>query len=210
MITSFTTDAQRAAETDRPSSILDTGDYIGVFRQVYTYETPNGAQMVCFNFQENGGQVAWIDLCITKVSGETTFGYNVLNAILLCAGLERVDAVPGKARTRRGEIIEAPRLKALEGRPIGLALQKEIDCYQDRTTGEMRDTFRMQIAKPFKAATGQTASEIVKGEEAKALEAFLKTLKDRDVRGKRTAQAAAPAAAGHTASAQTADEEIPF
>ncbi len=210
MITSFTTDTQRAVETDRPASIQESGPYTGVFRQVYTYETKNHAQMVSFNFQDQtSGLVCWIDLCISNTNGEPTFGYNVLNAILLCAGLERVDAVPGKARTRRGEIIEAPRLKALEGRPVGLALQKEIDCYQDRTTGEMRDTFRMQIAKPFKAATGQTASEIVKGEEPKALEAFLKTLKDRDVRGKRLAAAAAPTgSAPHPADEQ--DDGIPF
>ena len=195
MLTSFTTDAKRASDTDRPASISQSGCYTGVFRQVYTYQSAGGAQMVSFNFaDQQSGQTCFTDLCIMKKNGEAAFGMDILNAIMLCMGVQKADAVQGKARNRRGEVIDALRIKAMENRPVGIVLQKEWDTYQDQNGG-LKDTYRMIIAKPFDPQTRRTASEITEGREPKILEQFVKNLKDRDRRNSAAQSApAAPAA----------------
>lgn len=200
MLTSFTTDAKRASDTDRPASISQSGCYTGVFRQVYTYQSAGGAQMVSFNFaDQQSGQTCFTDLCIMKKNGEAAFGMDILNAILLCMGVQKADAVQGKARNRRGEKIDALRITAMENRPVGIVLQKEWDTYQDQN-GDLKETYRMIIAKPFDPQTRRTASEITEGREPKILEQFVKNLKDRDRRTNIAQSApAAPVAASAAA-----------
>ena len=196
MLTSFVTDTQRATDSDRPASITESGCYSGVFRQVYTIETKNGAQIVCFYFcDEESGQTSFVDLCVVKTDGTPAFGMNILNALLVCMGVSQADAVPGTARTKSGEYIDTYRLKAIENRPVGVVLQKEWETYRSQT-GELKDSYRMNLVKSFDPKTRRTASEIIAGREPKILESFVKNLKDRDRRNSAAQSAtAAPAAA---------------
>lgn len=212
MLTSFIANTESACASDRSAGITTSGAYVGVFKQAETYKSMGGAQMLRFWFSTKEGQETWIDLCILKKNGEAAFGMDLFNALMVCMGVTNADATPGKARMRNGQINDnAYRIKGVEQKPIGLVLQRENDRYQDPRTGEMRDTFRMNIVRGFEPNSRKTASELIQGKEAHNVENLLKTLKDRDRTGGQAAaqQTAAPAQPAQAAPAQDFDD-CPF
>lgn len=209
MITNFTRDATSAAKSDSPAFISESGAYAGVIRQAYTYTSLGGAQMMNFNFMDREtGAIAWIDLCVTKRDGTPAFGMDLFNALLTCMGVDSCNAVQGKARNRKGEVFDAYRIKEIENRPIGLVLQKELSSYTGND-GEIHDSYRMNLFKPFDAQSHKTATEIIKGSEAKNLDACLKNLKDRDTRSQNR-QTASASASNATEKAVDTYDDCPF
>lgn len=202
MITSFTRNDERAAAVAGFSGISHTGIYTGFIAQAEIAEGKSGAQYLeiafkCKQWKEKdangnvsegtGDRVAFIRTYITSKTGERTFGADIIDAMMVCLGVSKMDAVKGvvygrNASRDKSDQHQGYRLPDIEKKPIGLLIQREDRLYTDNT-GVVRESFNLNILTPFDPANGKCAREILeKADKATVVESRFATLKDKPVR----------------------------
>ena len=192
MITSFTTSREAAAKTDNAGTLREPGKYICNIVEADTYER-KGYQIVRIMIESlPTKQRGTIEFLVA--GGKTDFGKNMFDAFCVCAGVENPTFVSAQTKNHRRGIFETEtvrgfRCKDLEGKKVGVVLQRVIRDYTDRD-GNLKDSIDLQCTKSFNAETEMTASEIVNNAAtpthlARAVEA---AMKDRDLRQHKPAE----------------------
>lgn len=178
MITSIKRDNDSAIRADQPAGISKSGAYVGTISQCAAFETQNGATGVEIAFKTDEGVLCFSTLYILSKTGERTFNHDILDAVMVVAGVDNAPIVQAKVYERDGTISEYKnhRIPSLEKKHIGLILQRENYVNQ---AGRM--SYRMNIVSAFDPQTKRLAKEILTGEpEAKMFFDRLKNLKDKE------------------------------
>ncbi|TCS98794.1 hypothetical protein EDC36_104218 [Tepidimonas ignava] len=189
--------------------IAHTGAYTGTIDYARAIQSSKGAWGVELGFVADDGRKPKYPLTLWTLSadGKRYFGHDLLDALLVCAGVES-GLKPGKVRYWRwdrelGEEVEAVAdgYPALKHKRIGLLLQREL-----YTTQTGKEGSRLNIVGVFDPQTRQTASEKAAGLEPQKLAARLASLKDKDSRA-----AQAPAAQPAQGSGfEDMQDDVPF
>lgn len=210
--------AARAAEAGR---IETTGPYLGVItRAEAVVSDQKGTEGIELSFKADNGMTAdYLSLWTYTGDGKPLRGQKVLMALMTVAKVKSLTAtVMNVERMRDGKkVVEAANCyPELQGKRVGLILQKEDYRKNDGTIGS-----RMSIFLPYCAESSRTASEILvpQGQPPKPAEALariLPTVKDRPLQVKSgaaapsgSASAGGPAPTGGLPSGFE-DDDIPF
>lgn len=177
MITNFSYNQSEAAALDAPYSIRETGKYTVLLQQVSTRETPNGAQLVQFDFQDKATQAnGSVTVFVTKKDGSPAFGASYLQALMGLTNTPKVNATKGKVFRRGGEAEEGFRLRELENKTVGIVIEKtfnpEYDVRPNRD-GVPTAYPRLQLVTVFDPETGKTANETAMNLPARGMESRL-------------------------------------
>ena len=206
---SFTRNDASAKSLDGGQWITTSGAFIGTITQAMVGVSDSGTQFVEIAFKDDGGALCFPKLFLAKKDGTEVFGAKILNALMVVCGLDKVDVLEAKVYLRdknapNGLRVEnGYRMPALEKKHVGIVVQRENRIYQGKKV------YQINLLTPFDPQTRKVAKEILENApEAKLLDARLKTLKDKDSTGQ--AQAAAQPPAGHPATADLPEEDLPF
>jgi len=171
---------------ENTKSIKQTGKYVGVFKKAVAIVAKNGTKGIGFSFEATDGKTAWITLYIEKVDGKRCFGYDILNEIMACLGLQEISdpkLMPStryNAITRKEVACHEPLLLELSNRPIGIILQ---NCEYENQDGKTR--WQLDLRGAFHPVSNLTGREIITHEtEPKMLENMMTWLKDRPLKKK--------------------------
>lgn len=203
-------DKAAALKSETLARITETGAYIGRIVQAEQHESKNGAAMLGFYFETNEGQTAWLSLCVIKGDGEESFGMGIFHSMMTVAKVDAVEWTPGKYRNMQGEKVDGHRGRAIEGKPIGLLLEREEREYT--RNGEVKIGFDMVIRRAFDPATGLTVKEMEANETTpKVIQNMLQILRDKPkpVR-KLQGQAAASSSPASMPPDPPVDDDMPF
>lgn len=183
----FTFDAEAAKKAGTSSMINETGAYEGaILHAHYSFGTDSQSQTLELGFDSNGMKANYLRINFVNREGEPTFGMDTVSALLWAAGVR--EAQPQQRQTPEGMVWALP---AIEGKTVGLVLQKEL---RTKTT-DGSDTYQMNIRHVFQAKTRLTYAELSDKAPAEAIDKLMLTLKDVDKR-QPTAASGAPGGRG--------------
>lgn len=205
MINSFTCNTERAATVAGFAGINHTGKYVGKITQCEVADSPSGATYVEIAFKATsweiknedgtvstgaGDAMTFIRTYITSKTGERTFGYDIVDALMAVLKIDKMDVQPMKVfgrnwRNDNSDQHQGYRVPALEKQRIGLLLQRENRQYTD-SNGNVRDSFNMNIITPYNPDTMQNAAEVLRGSDAVTVEQRFKNLRDKAAKQPRT------------------------
>ncbi|TGV07690.1 hypothetical protein E4695_08620 [Alcaligenaceae bacterium 429] len=173
---SYTVDQTAARQANANNYINESGKYIGNFTMVESIKSRNGTEGVEFSFKSNDGQQAnYLTLWTYNEKGEALYGFKVLNAIMVCAGIQGIAPQTANITDAGGTNRAATIFPEFANRPIGLVLQKEFYIKQNGDEG-----FKFNILAPFQHHSELMAKEILDGVTTpKALGGIIATLKDK-------------------------------
>ena len=216
---SYTYDDTHAAAADSggQGKFLDeTGAYTGTISYARAVQSSKGGWGVELGFVADDGRKPKYapTLWTLSADGKRHFGHDILDCILICAGMKPGAAMkPGTVKYEvwdydlRADVEkESPGYPAIAGKRIGLLLQKEL-----YTTKKGTDGTRIAIVGAFDPETRQAASEKIENKPAEITEKRLAALKDRDTRNDRAP--VLPSAPDGTAPAGTFndfEDDLPF
>lgn len=170
----FTFDAEAAKKAGTSAMINETGAYEGVILHAhYSFGTDSQSQTLELGFESNGLKANYLRINFVNREGEPTFGMDTVSALLWAAGVR--EAQPQQRQTQEGMVWALP---AIEGKAVGLVLQKEL---RTKTT-DGSDTYQMNIRHVFQAKTRLTYAELADKAPAEAIDKLMLTLKDADKR----------------------------
>ncbi|HEM8528318.1 TPA: DUF669 domain-containing protein [Citrobacter koseri] len=174
----FTYNEESALSAGMGGFINENGAYIITIAEAELKQnTENNAQWIEFSGEaDDGRKVQYLSVYSVKKDGtENTFGVNMINAIMGCAGVQSLTQ----------KMVSASKFIAPEfsGKRVGLVLQKVLRSKRDGS-----DTYGMEIRIPFIADTRQTLQERKDGMKPETVEKLAASLKDRDNRNKGGAQ----------------------
>lgn len=190
----FEFDSEAVAKADKAADrINESGPYIGKFTRVAAVKTDSGARGLEFEFENAaGGDARFTVYTHSGKTGERTFGYDQVQALMLLLGAKELRAEPGKVRA----YIEGQGwgekdglvYPALQNKPVGVVLQKELT-----TKSSGGDSYRWNLYGQFQPETRLTASEIRERKtRPEKLEKILKGLRDKDARKTHAAEPSQP------------------
>lgn len=190
MITSFTTSRENANSTDLSPTLREPGKYVCLIKEADTFERNNtngNYQFVRLLIEAADKRTGTIELCVA--GGQSNWQARLFDAVCVCAGVENPQFEPAKIKNHRRGIIDQTvvqgyRCRALEGKKLGVLLQRVWRDYTDKKDGKYHETFDLVLYKPFNADSELTASEIIGGSTTpKNLPSALEScMKDRDLR----------------------------
>lgn len=174
----FTYNEESALSAGMGGFINENGAYIITIAEAELKQnTENNAQWIEFSGEaDDGRKVQYLSVYSVKKDGtENTFGVNMINAIMGCAGVQSLTQ----------KMVSASKFIAPEfsGKRVGLVLQKVLRSKRDGS-----DTYGMEIRIPFIADTRQTLQERKDGMKPETVDKLAASLKDRDNRNKGGAQ----------------------
>ena len=204
MITSFTADTKAAEKVAGFAGIDHGGAYIGTITQAEVADSTSGATFVELAFKasewtlpnsqpEHGEKMSFIRLFVTSKSGERTFNADILDALMVVLGIQKADAKPMTVWNRDKTKRQGYRLPDLEGKQVGLLLQRQNRIYMDQYGAE-KETYQMNVVTPFDPMTKKCAREILQQLEATDVDNRLRNLKDREAQRHAQAQPTATSA----------------
>ena len=171
----FTYNEESALSAGMGGFINENGAYIFTITEAELKQGVDGskAQWVEFSGEtDEGRKVQYLSVYSVKKDGQpNTFGVNMINAMMGCAGINSLTQHMASA----GKYV-APEFA---GKRIGLVLQKVLRSKRDGS-----DTYGMEIRIPFIAETRQTLQERKDGVRPEAVDKVASSLKDRDNRNK--------------------------
>ena len=186
----FTFDAEAAKKAGTSAMINETGAYEGVILHAhYSFGTDSQSQTLELGFESNGLKANYLRINFVNREGEQTFGMDTVSALLWAAGVR--EAQPQQRQTPEGMVWALP---AIEGKTVGLVLQKEL---RTKTT-DGSDTYQMNIRHVFQAKTRLTYAELADKTPAEAIDKLMLTLKDADKRQPAAANGSQGARGGPT------------
>ncbi|EEE9946925.1 DUF669 domain-containing protein [Salmonella enterica subsp. enterica serovar Uzaramo] len=170
----FTYNEESALSAGAGGFISENGAYIITISEAELRQnTDNKARWIEFSGEaEDGRKVQYLSIYSVKKDGTpNTFGENMINAMMGCAGIN----------TLTQHMVSASKFIAPEftGKRIGLVLQKVLRSKKDGS-----DTYGMEIRIPFIADTRQTLKERKDGVKPESVDKITASLKDRDNRNK--------------------------
>ena len=202
MMQAFHANQDKAKSVDGASYIRSSGAYVGTLAQVSVNQTKAGATCVEIAFKSDEG-LCFTQLYVRSKDGNDTFSMAIFQALMTVCGVETAPVVPATVFDRRSQKYQGFRVPALEGKRVGLVLQRENRSYMS-DTGEIKDTHQMNLLTPFDPDTRMVAKEIIEGaKEAKLLDQRLKGLKDKDSR-------TLPSVSASAAPASPPIDDVPF
>lgn len=180
--TNFNLNTKNARLVGGSSFISTSGAYIGHIALARLYETKNGAGMVAIDFESNEGEKARTSLCVYKANGEEPFSRAIFDALMTVCRIKTIKATQGKYKDHQGNEQSGFLFNEFHGKTIGMVLQAAPEEYLDGSTGTIKTIVRLNLLTPFDATTRQNAAEILDQTEAKAVDARLKSLKDKPIK----------------------------
>ncbi|MBP2157159.1 hypothetical protein [Erwinia rhapontici] len=186
----FTFDAESAKKAGASAMLNETGAYEGVILHAhYSFGTDSQSQTLELGFESNGAKANYLRINFINREGEQTFGLDMVSALLWASGVR--DAQPQQRQTPDGTVWALP---AIEGKTVGLVLQKEL---RTKTT-DGSDTYQMNVRHVFQAKTRLTYAELAEKLPAEAIDKLMLTLKDADKRQPATGNGAPAQRGGPT------------
>jgi hypothetical protein len=165
MSRSYELDTYAAREANTGGKrIVETGKYIGVIRFAFYEKNDKGTESISFMFESDGGQEAGpLTIYTHNGKGEQLGGYKLVNAIMTCSGISRMNAAPTPVSLYdydRKEVVVKTKDVYTEftNKRIGFVLQQEE--YEKTRDGGGVGT-RIIIAAPFHVPTELMAAEIL-------------------------------------------------
>jgi len=204
---------QGAIKADTPLNqrITETGAYCVTIIAAEAKLSKEHTYGIEFSVETDEGATArYLSLYTLKADGARLFGHDILDSMLICAGLKSGQALkPGQATIKKYDMdskreydASAECYPGLHGKRIGLVLQKELSTYNGK------DREKMIIVGAFDPETRKTATEKLTNAPAEQLDARLATLKDKD---KRSAYHVPATTQGYSNQATNVlDDDIPF
>jgi len=127
-----------------------------------------------------------VTLWTLKADGGRIFGHDILDSLLICAGMKAGAAMkPGKVSAKTWDQVErklvdeeADGYPALTGKRVGLIVQREAYTKQDGATG-----YRLNLVGAYHPDDQRSAGEIIGGKPAEATARKLAALRDKDSTG---------------------------
>ncbi|WP_411165534.1 DUF669 domain-containing protein [Klebsiella oxytoca] len=171
----FTYNEESALSAGMGGFIYENGAYIFTITEAELKQGVDGSKAQWIEFSgeaDDGRKVQYLSVYSVKKDGKpNTFGVNMINAMMGCAGINSLTQHMASA----GKYV-APEFA---GKRIGLVLQKVLRSKRDGS-----DTYGMEIRIPFIAETRQTLQERKDGVRPEAVDKVASSLKDRDNRNK--------------------------
>ena len=170
----FSYNQQEAVQAGVSSYIQESNAYGGkIVSAEWICSTQKQTKGIEITFDSDSGLRAnYLTIYYQKASGEMLGGSKMLNAIIGC--VKGSNLTSKAVQDSSGTKYFCPEL---EGKPIGLVLQKVLYTKQDGSDG-----YKFEIRIPFILQTGKTLAEQLGGKDAVAVEKMRSTLTDKDER----------------------------
>lgn len=173
----YTLDQNAAREANQNNYISETGKYVGRIVMAEAIKSRNSTDGIELSFQSSAGQTAnFLTLYTYNSNGEPLYGLKVLNALMVCAGVQALTQQTRQITDAKDNNRPAQVFIELINKPIGLVLQKE---FYEKNDGS-GVSYRLNIIAPFHPQTEMMAKEILDGATApRSLPNILSTLADK-------------------------------
>ncbi|MDL4447745.1 hypothetical protein [Klebsiella michiganensis] len=166
--------SEAAMKAGSGAALSETGAYeADILSAVYEFgKEGSQSQAIVFSIDADGQKANYVRIYVAGRNGEQTFGVGLISAILWAAQVR--DAKP---QQRQGQ--EGPEwfIPALEGRRVGLFLQKVLTTKQNGSEG-----YKFDVKHVFQPGTRLTYKESVEKIPAETIAALERTVKDKDER----------------------------
>lgn len=174
---SYSLDPNAAREANQNNYISETGKYVGRIIMAEAIKSRNSTEGIELSFRSNAGQTAnFLTLYTYNSNSEALYGLKVLNALMVCAGVQSLTPQQQQITDAKGVSRPASVFVELINKPIGLVLQKE---FYEKNDGS-GESYRFSIIAPFHPQTEMMAKEILDGATApRSLPNILSTLADK-------------------------------
>ncbi|HED3851540.1 TPA: hypothetical protein R4217_000360 [Enterobacter soli] len=174
---SFTWDQQSAAAALKAGSaagISETGAYEGdITSAVYEFgKDGSQSQALVLSLDADGQKANFLRINFLGRDGSQTFGMGLIAAIMWVAQVKNA-----QAQQRQGQNGPEWCLPALEGKRVGLFLQKLLTTKQDGSDG-----YKFEVRHVFQPGSRLTYKEFTEKTPAEAIAALERTMKDKDDR----------------------------
>ncbi|ENF7816583.1 hypothetical protein ABR157_002356 [Enterobacter soli] len=174
---SFTWDQQSAAAALKAGSaagISETGAYEGdITSAVYEFgKDGSQSQALVLSLDADGQKANFLRINFLGRDGSQTFGMGLIAAIMWVAQVKNA-----QAQQRQGQNGTEWCLPALEGKRVGLFLQKLLTTKQDGSDG-----YKFEVRHVFQPGSRLTYKEFTEKTPAEAIAALERTMKDKDDR----------------------------
>jgi hypothetical protein len=188
----LTLNASSAKQADVISSaIKESGKYVGTFTRAEALKSKKGNDGIGLSFKTDSGETAdYLDLYLGETDGKPWIGSNTVNAILACLKVKQAPKGEVKfekwnSETKARETVQAEGYPDIQGKRIGLLLQKELTTYEGHTKE------KLNIFGVFNADTELTATEILSSStKAEKLEKMVQALMAKPVKDSRSGSGA--------------------
>ncbi|EHK8991122.1 hypothetical protein KCT17_003690 [Escherichia coli] len=171
----FTFNEEAAKKAGATGGITDTGAYEGnVLSAVYEFgKDGSQSQALVLSLDADGQKANFLRINFIGRDGQQTFGMGLISAIMWAAQVR--SAQPQQVQGERGM---EWRLPALEGKRIGLFLQKILTTKS--TDGS--DSYKFEVRHVFQPGSRLTYAEFADKKPAETIAVLERTVKDKDER----------------------------
>lgn len=167
--------AEAALKAGSSAGISETGAYEGLITSaVYEFgKDGSQSQALMLSLDADGQKANFIRINFIGRDGSQTFGMGLIAAIMWAAQVK--DA---QAQQRQGQNGTEWYLPALEGKRVGLFLQKILTTKQDGSG----DSYKFEVRHVFQPGSRLTYKEFNEKSPAEAIDTLERTMKDKDDR----------------------------
>lgn len=187
---------------------VDTGIHKIKILKGYLSKTKGGNNILDLEFETmSGAKSSIFNICIDEkwVSGAENFDFAGWNELALCAGMKTGETYATTRKDKDQKDIEAIAFKELEGKIVNIAINFEVDVYNNSETKKrklVRAFFENGLSIAEKEA-GKTEGKTIVKLEDKIADYYTKAHKEWKANG-----GATTATSGATASASAKDEPV--
>lgn len=166
--------ASLAKKAGTSAGISETGAYEGVITSaIYTFgKDGSQSQALELSLDSNGAKANYLRINFIGKDGQQTFGMGLVTAIMWAAQVKRAD--PQEVQGEQGIEWHCP---ALEGKKVGLFLQKNLYTKNDGTDG-----YKFEVRHVFQPGSRRTYAEHSENAPAETISLLESTMKDKDER----------------------------
>lgn len=167
--------AEAALKAGSSAGISETGAYEGIITSaVYEFgKDGSQSQALVLSLDADGQKANFLRINFLGRDGSQTFGMGLIAAIMWAAQVKNATA-----QQRPGQNGTEWFLPALEGKRVGLFLQKILTTKQDGSG----DSYKFEVRHVFQPGTRLTYKEFNDKAPAEAIATLERTMKDKDER----------------------------
>ncbi|MDR7940348.1 hypothetical protein RIU82_10395 [Enterobacter soli] len=166
--------AEAALKAGSSAGISETGAYeVVITSAVYEFGKDSQSQALMLSLDADGQKANFIRINFIGRDGSQTFGMGLIAAIMWAAQVK--DA---QAQQRQGQNGPEWFLPAIEGKRVGLFLQKILTTKQDGSG----DSYKLEVRHVFQPGSRLTYKEFTEKTPAEAIATLERTMKDKDDR----------------------------
>ena len=187
---------------------VDTGIHKVKILKGYISKTKGGNNILDLEFETmSGAKSSIFNICIDAkwASGAENFDFAGWNELALCAGMKTGETYTTTRKDKDGKDVEAIAFKELEGKVVNIAINFEVDVYNNAETKKrklVRVFFENGLSIAEKEA-GKTEGKTIIKLEDKLADYYTKAHKEWQANGGTPA-----ATSGATSSANVKDEPV--